>query len=101
MICWPSFRATSVGRWRTWRSGSATALIRWGGTRHSAVVEWRDSATLADGTRYVNDGVHVVRIRWGRVVSLHAYLDTEVFANACRTMAAAGISEASSVPIED
>lgn len=67
----------------------------------TAVVEWRDSATLADGTRYVNDGVHVVRIRWGRVVSLHAYLDTEVFANACRTMAAAGISEASSVPIED
>lgn len=67
----------------------------------TAVVEWRDSATLADGTRYVNDGVHVVRIRWGRVVSLHAYLDTEVFANACRAMAAAGVSEASSPPIED
>jgi ketosteroid isomerase-like protein len=67
----------------------------------TAVVEWRDTATLANGSAYVNDGSHVVRIRWGRVVSLHAYLDTEVFANACRAMAAAGIPEASCAPIED
>ena len=68
----------------------------------TAVVEWRDAALLADGsTDYVNDGVHVVRLRWGKVVSLHAYLDTEHFADACRRMAAAGIAEAAAERIED
>jgi ketosteroid isomerase-like protein len=66
----------------------------------TAVVEWRDTAVLATGTDYVNDGVHVIRMRWGKVISLHAYLDTEVFATACRQMADAGITEASAAPIE-
>lgn len=30
----------------------------------TAVVEWTDSAQLADGTQYLNTGVHVVRMRW-------------------------------------
>ena len=67
----------------------------------TVVVEWRDRATLASGDPYVNDGTHVVRMRWGRVVSLHAYLDTAVFADACRRMAEAGITEATAAPIED
>ena len=67
----------------------------------TVVVEWRDDATLATGEPYANDGAHVVRMRWGRVVSLHAYLDTEVFAEACRRMAARGIEEAAAAPIED
>ncbi len=67
----------------------------------TAIVEWRDTATLASGEPYVNDGVHVIRMRWGKVVSLHAYLDTEVFADACRRMADQGIDEAAAAPIED
>lgn len=65
------------------------------------VAEWRDSATLANGDSYVNDGVHVIRLRWGRVTSIHAYLDTEVFATACRRLAADGYAEAAAAPIED
>jgi ketosteroid isomerase-like protein len=65
------------------------------------VVEWRDSATLASGESYVNDGTHIVRMRWGKVVALHAYLDTALFADACRRMAEAGIAEAAADPIED
>jgi ketosteroid isomerase-like protein len=67
----------------------------------TAVVEWRDTATLAHGGPYVNDGVHVVRLRWGRVVSLHAYLDTDVLVRGCHEMAAAGVTEATGDPIED
>lgn len=67
----------------------------------TAVVEWTDSAELADSTAYLNRGVHVVRMRWGKIVSLHAYLDTAIWADACRRMAAAGIAEASAPPIED
>jgi hypothetical protein len=44
----------------------------------TAVIGWRDTATLADGdTSYFNDGAHVIRMRWGKVVSLHACLDAE------------------------
>jgi ketosteroid isomerase-like protein len=67
----------------------------------TAVVEWRDRAELADGSDYVNDGAHVIRMRWGKVVSLHAYLDTETFAAACRRMAASGLEEAAASPIAD
>jgi ketosteroid isomerase-like protein len=65
------------------------------------VVEWRDTATLPGGAPYVNDGVHVIRMRWGRVTSLHAYLDTEILAVAFRKMAAEGVGEAEADPIRD
>ncbi len=65
----------------------------------TAVVEWTDSARLADGTSYLNTGVHVVRMKWGRIVSLHAYLDTGLWESACRRMADGGIAEAGAAPI--
>ncbi|MCT7992065.1 nuclear transport factor 2 family protein, partial [Laspinema olomoucense] len=65
----------------------------------TAVVEWTDSAQLADGTGYLNTGVHIVRMRWGRIVSLHAYLDTGLFESACRRMVGVGITEAEAAPI--
>lgn len=67
----------------------------------TVVVEWHDRATLATGAPYDNDGVHVVRLRWGRLVSLHAYLDTAVVADACRQLAAEGVEEARAPPIAD
>lgn len=48
----------------------------------TAVVEWRDTATLANGAPYVNQGAHVIGMRWGKVVTLHAYLDTAILAEA-------------------
>jgi ketosteroid isomerase-like protein len=65
------------------------------------VVEWRDTATLPGGTPYVNDGAHVMRMRWGKVTHLHAYLDTEIIALAFRKMAAEGTEEAQADPIRD
>jgi ketosteroid isomerase-like protein len=44
----------------------------------TVVVEWTDRDTPADGKDYVNSGVHVIQMRWGKVVSIHAYLDTQV-----------------------
>lgn len=38
----------------------------------NVVVEWIDRATLANGDSYENQGVHFVRMRWGKVISLHA-----------------------------
>lgn len=67
----------------------------------TGMIEWHDRATLASGEPYDNDGVHVVRLRWGRLVSLHAYPDTEVVATATRRMAERGIQEAAAPQIED
>ena len=65
------------------------------------VVEWRDYATLAGGVPYVNDGAHVIGLKWGKVVSLHAYLDTQILIEAFRVMGEAGFDEALAPPIED
>jgi ketosteroid isomerase-like protein len=66
-----------------------------------ATVEWTDAATLADGCKYLNTGVHVIRLKWGKVVSIHAYLDTRKLEEACGRMALSGIREAEALPIED
>lgn len=54
----------------------------------------------ADGSEaYENHGAHWIRIRWGTVTHIHAYLDTQRVAAACDRMAAAGIAEAAAEPI--
>ena len=67
----------------------------------TVTVEWTDGATLANGSPYLNRGVHVVRMKWGKVTSLHAYLDTAVWIDACKVMERDGIAEAAADPITD
>ena len=45
-------------------------------------------------------GVHVVRLRWGKVTELRAYPDTEKFSAYLARLAAAGVDEAAAPPIE-
>jgi ketosteroid isomerase-like protein len=65
-----------------------------------AVLEWTDTATPRVGAPIENAGVHVFHLRWGRITSIRAHLDTEKMAAACRLLAAAGESEAAQPPIE-
>ena len=67
----------------------------------TATAEWTDTATLADGGPYSNSGVHVIRLRWFKAVSIHASLDTAVWDRACARMIANGIEEAGAPPIQD
>ncbi len=67
----------------------------------TVAVEWIDRATPADGTPYVNEGVHMIKMRWGKVVYLHAYLDTQLTIAMCNRLAHHGIPEALAPPIED
>ena len=62
-------------------------------------VEWADRGKAADGVPYENEGAHWIRIRRGKGVYVHAYLDTEKVSESCRRMAAAGIEEAAAAPI--
>ncbi len=66
-----------------------------------ALVEWRDHFTLRDGTRGANQGVHVLRLRWGKIVSLRVYCDTQVIAAALQTLQRQGVEAAGYAPITD
>lgn len=67
----------------------------------TAMIEWRDSFTLRDGARRGNQGVHVMKIRWGKVVSLHIYCDTQVLASVLGELGAQGVLEAALPAIDD
>lgn len=66
-----------------------------------AIVEWRDRFTLRDGSARGNQGVHVLRLRWGKVVSLHIYTDTQKLIAVLQDLRAQGVTEAGLAPIAD
>ena len=103
-------RRTSVGAMRLWferlfrlfpnlRFEVHAIEVSGGPWDTTAVAEWTDRATPADGVDYVNSGVHVIRLRWGKVSSIHAYLDTQVLIDTFSRMSANGIEEAKAPPI--
>lgn len=62
-------------------------------------VEWTSHGPLPDGSSYDNLGTHVIRLRWGKVVSFHAYMDSQTTAAALLRIAATGVSEATAPQI--
>jgi len=66
-----------------------------------ACVEWRDRFTLRDGSARGNQGVHVLRLRWGKVVSLRIHTDTQKLTVILRELEAQGVVEAGLAPIAD
>ena len=62
-------------------------------------IAWGDQGVAADGIDYENEGIHRLRLEWGRLVELHAKLDTQHLARTLDRMAAAGIDEAAADPI--
>jgi len=65
----------------------------------AVAVEWTDRGRAADGEPYENEGAHWIRLRWGKAVEIHGYLDTEKVTKITERLAAAGIEEAAAPPI--
>jgi len=65
----------------------------------SVAIEWTDRGRAADGTPYVNEGAHWIRLRWGKATDIHGYLDTARVDRLLGGMAAAGIDEAAAKSI--
>ena len=63
-----------------------------------AMVEWVDHFTI-DGKPASNQGVHVLCLRWGKVVDLAIYCDTQKLAAFLQRKADAGLPEATAEPI--
>ena len=66
-----------------------------------ALVSWTDSFTLPDGTPGNNQGVHELRLAWGKVVALEVHCDTARLEAYCQRMQALGLAEAGAAPISD
>jgi ketosteroid isomerase-like protein len=62
-------------------------------------AQWNGTATLLNGNAYVNRGLHVFTLRWGKVHALEEFQDSEAAANALAAQAAAGLEEAAAEPI--
>ncbi|MGC2652048.1 MAG: nuclear transport factor 2 family protein [Mycobacterium sp.] len=63
------------------------------------IIRWTATQTLVDGSPYQNHGVHVVRMRWGKVVEIDANEDSQVVAESLKVLAAHGVEEALAAPI--
>lgn len=62
-------------------------------------AEWDGNATLNNGAPYINRGLHVFTLRWGKVYALEEFQDSQAAANGLATQAATGLKEASAEPI--
>lgn len=51
-------------------------LVKGGPWNTLIAIEWVDQGNTIDGHPYQNNGTHVIRIKWGRLISIHAYLDS-------------------------
>jgi ketosteroid isomerase-like protein len=67
----------------------------------TAAVEWQDSGACLDGHRFNNQGVHVIRLKWGKVTAVRVYCDTMVLADALQRNARSGVADAAQAPILD
>lgn len=63
------------------------------------VIRWTGTQTLFDGSPYENHGVHVVRMRWGKIVDIDANEDSQLVAETLHKLAANGLQEAHADPI--
>jgi len=62
----------------------------------------RGSATdsiLDDGAPYRNRGVHIVKMRWGKIADIDAHEDSHAVLEGLARQAALGVAEAAAVPI--
>lgn len=65
----------------------------------TVVIRWVGTQTLPDDVPYVNRGVHVIRMRWGKVFDIDANEDSQLVAETLKTLGANGIDEALAEPI--
>ncbi len=63
------------------------------------IMRWSATDTLIDGSPYRNYGVHILKMRWFKIVDIDAYEDSQAVAENLKLQAAHGIREAAEPPI--
>ena len=63
------------------------------------VVRWTNTDRGPDGSAYANCGVHIIKMRWGKIVAIDANEDSQAVAEWLKLQARYGVAEASAPPI--
>jgi ketosteroid isomerase-like protein len=58
------------------------------------ILRWSATDMLPDGSPYKDRGVHIVRMRWGKVVEIDAHEDSRAVAANLTKQASLGVAEA-------
>jgi ketosteroid isomerase-like protein len=67
----------------------------------TAVIEFTDTVTPQFGPAYQNNGIQVVKLKFGTAYKIHTYVNTHRIINALNILYENGISEAKSEKIEE
>jgi len=74
--------------------------VKGGPWNTTVIVRWTAKGSPLDGQPYANHGVHIIRMRWGKVASIDANEDSQAVADVLRRQAACGVGEALAAPVE-
>ena len=65
----------------------------------TVTTQFEIRATLPDKSPYHNEGVQILRIQWGKIVSDYLIEDTQLLSKALAQIAGSGNAEAGAVPL--
>ncbi len=63
------------------------------------IVRWTNTDTGPDESAYSNHGVHIIRMRWEKIVDIDANEDSQAVAEWLKLQAKYGVEEALAPPI--
>jgi ketosteroid isomerase-like protein len=63
------------------------------------IIRWSAKDTRIDGSPYRNYGVHILKMRWFKIVDIDAYEDSQAVAENLKLQANHGVEEATKPPI--
>jgi ketosteroid isomerase-like protein len=69
-------------------------LVHGGPWNTTVVARWVATCTLENGEPYVNPGIHVIKLRWGKAYDFDVYEDTLAVTVGLEKQAKSGITEA-------
>jgi hypothetical protein len=65
----------------------------------TVIIRWSATQDMPDGSPYHNRGVHIIQMKWLKIVSIDANEDSQLVANGLQIFAAHGVDEALADPI--
>ena len=73
--------------------------VKGGPWNTTVIIRWSAVQDLPDGSPYNNHGVHIIRMRWGKVFDIDANEDSQLVAASLQIWAEYGVNEALADPI--
>lgn len=64
-----------------------------------AAIQWVDEVRDREGRPLPNEGVFLIRLRWGKAIEFRVYCDTALIETNLGILASQGVAEASAAPI--